>query len=463
MLLSPKIRIVLGWLAGIGLATGAWTGGKLALLGDPFAGYRPKPNALGGDIGIQLKDVRFRHYSGKDLVAEGNVGQVNVRKDRQNLEFLNIKNGVYRANKGTIHYQADAGSYESVVQMLTVNTGAKVWNKDISLVAPTLIYDARKHRLQAKGTTVGRFFGGNVTAKGVEYNLEENTYSIGPATWVGYARNALQDTPIESKSEWRFKTDGLTSVKNGIETWNNAEATDGDIIVKAPKIVRDTKTDAVTATGPVYYYSADANLVCDKCFIYRKEKRAVLVGNVRMLIKPDSQPQVEVVEIPPFRPMVPDEVSKTRPPAPPVESPNKELDNEVNSPKTRRKYPIVILAAKIEYWYKKGARRAIISGSPQARQELQGGRWRAVWTTTAYYDGEKELLKLASVEGKKTTRVKTSTGNDIQCNWLELSTKDDDDSWSAFGAVGVLKPDDDDEIPPTQGKAPPPLSGRIGT
>lgn len=455
-------RMVLWAGAGAGLYFGS-LGVMQALRIDAFRSYRNQQGGLGGDIGIRLEDVRFRHYSGSKLVAEGQVGQINVKKDRQNLEFLKLRNVRYSSGRGEFKCEADAASYDSVAGVLTMNAGSRVWNENIDLVTPQLVYNRQKKLLTAPGQTQGKFYDGTVVAQNIVYNVDHDSYRIGPASWEGVPKGVLQDVPVgNTRTQWKIKTNGITSVKDGIETWENAEATDGDVIVKAPKIVRDTKTDALTATGRVQYFSADANLVCDKCVIFRKEKRALLTGNVQMLIKPETDQAVEVIEIPPFRPMVPETVSKERPPAPPVDDVGKSQDEEVRSGKTKRKYPIAVLAAKIEYWYKKGNRKAVITGSPQARQDMAGGRWRAVWTTTAYYDGENDLLRLVSAEGKKTTQVKTSIGDDLICEWFEISTKENEDAWTAKGAQGVVYPDEDELPDRTKTKTPPPLKGKIG-
>lgn len=430
---------------------------------DPLASYRPGESGLGGDIGVQLQDVKFRHWEGTNLVAKCTIGTINVKKNRQSLEFRDITDGRYATSKGEFKFTGTAASYDSMSQSLSVSEGGHVSNADMDLTTPAFAYDARRGILRAPGVVQGTFFNGVLQAQNIEYHPREDFYRFGPASWEGKLPASLQEAaPASKRNQWRIKTDGVTEVKGNIETWPEAEATDGDVIVKATKIVRDTKTDVITATGKVLYFSADSNLVCEKAVIYRKEKRAVLTGKVQMLVKPDDQQKLEVIEIPPFRPMVPDEVAKDRPPAPPED---KAADQDVRDPKTRRKYPVAIYAGKIEYWYEKGNRHAVISDSPQARQDMAAGRWRAVWTTTAYYDAEKELLKLASAEGKKTTRVKTSLGDDLICDWYEISTKEDDDQWRAKGAEGVMYPDED-EIPPTKkddkNKKPPPLSGKIG-
>jgi hypothetical protein len=109
----------------------------------------------------------------------------------------------------------------------------------------------------------------------------------------------------------------------------------------------------------------------------------------------------------------------------------------------------------------------VITGTPQARQDLPGGHWRQVWTTKAFYDGEKDLLRLVSGDGKKDTRVMSSLGDDLRATWLLVSTKEDDDSLSGEGVEGQVAVNEDEvpstggnESPPAQGN--PPITGPIG-
>ena len=122
-------------------------------------------------------------------------------------------------------------------------------------------------------------------------------------------------------------------------------------------------------------------MACDKVVVYRKDKRAVLSGNVRMLIKPKDEMEKQVKadrgEIPVFHPQVPAEVAASAPLQGQSQE-DKDLDEEVRSGKTTRKYPTVVLATNIEYWYAKGNRHAIITGNPQATQSLAENRWRRV-------------------------------------------------------------------------------------
>jgi hypothetical protein len=295
------------------------------------------------------------------------------------------------------------------------------------------------------------------------YSMADDSYSVGPIVWEGTTEGPLAEIQSQAKpTHWKFETKGVSSFKGDLQVFPEGEATDGEIIVKAQLLERNIKTDVVTATGRVFYFSEKANLVCDKAVIYRKEKRAVLTGNVDMLVKPEDARKLAVEEIPPFRPMVPDEVAKGRPSPPSVQKSEaqKALDDEVRSSGTGRKYPVSVTAGKIEYWYAEGQRRAVITGAPQAMQQLAGERWRYVWAVRAEYDGEKERLKMLASDGKDDLRMKTSLGDDVTARWIDLSTKEDEDDWSALGLKGDLYPDED-EIPKTN-NPPPPLRGPIG-
>lgn len=434
---------------------------KQVLQSDPLAAYRPRQGLFSD--GVELANVKFKHYETGNLVAQCNIGRIQVNDDRQTLNFEQVTNGRFSGKQGNFEFGGKSARYDAITKRLDVIEGGRLKNKDINLAVPAFYYDARVGVLEAPGKFTGEFYGGTIVANGITYTPKRDHFRIGPASWEGKLPSSLQQAAPGSRSVWKIKNGGIVEIENGQQYWRDgAEATDGEIIVKASLITRDLKTDTIVATGKVQYFSAEANLVCEKATVFRKEKRAILTGNVQMLVKPSDQEKLEVIEIPPFRPMVPEQVAKDRPPAPPED---KTADDEVRSDKTRRKYPIAIRSAKIEYWYKKGGRRAVITGDPQARQDMANGRWRAIWTTTAYWDGEADILKLASPEGKKTTRVKTSIGDNLICNWFEISTREDVEKWRAFGVEGDVYPDEEDLPPPKKDEKKGGgggLSGRIG-
>lgn len=413
---------------------------------DPFAGLRGAPGAA-NPIAMELKNVDMRHWSGGKLVASGHIGSLAIQRDRTMFEFNDVTNGVYYSGSARFAYSAQQALWFAPQQRLEGSGGIRASGKGFELQARTFHYDAKVGRLTIPGSVSGTLSGGNVVAQDVSYDVNTKEYSTRHIDWIGKFAVDLQNpdqshpAPDDVKSRtWHFTGDKTWSTYEGkgktqveIQHFTNGHGTDGDSIVTAPEVERNTKTDVVTCEGPVKYWSAKANLVCDHMVIYRKEKRAVLTGNVVMYVKPEDKQELdEKMEVPPFEPVVPEKISETRPPAPMVSDPRGSADDdEVRSNDTIKKYPATVRADRVEYWYAKGNRHAIITGSPQAQQELLGGRWRMAWAFKALYDGEKERLTLLSAEGKRDVRMKNSLGDDMTATDGWVSTKDGDDSYYA--------------------------------
>ncbi|HZH99426.1 MAG TPA: hypothetical protein VEX38_10685, partial [Fimbriimonadaceae bacterium] len=267
----------------------------------------------------------------------------------------------------------------------------------------------------------------------------------------------------QGKTRWAIDSDSMRGTPTS-EIYTNGSASDGEIMVKAPRIEREKKTDVITATGKVYYFSEKANIVCDKAVIYQKEKRAVLTGNVRMLVKPKDQEKLDFTEVAPFEPLVPNKVLNDRPAPPPSAQAQqeKDLDDELRSSKTVRKYPVKVQAARVEYWYAKGQRKATITGNPQARQELAGGRWRHIWTHQAFYDGEKETLRLVSDKDKRDTRMKNSIEDDLVAQAVTISTREEDEDYEVEKPKGFVHTDPQDDPRDKKGGGTPPPANTGG-
>ncbi len=435
---------------------------------DPFARLRT-PSQIASIVVIRLEDVDLRHYSGSKLRTEAHVGRVDVRQDRQYLDLYGVTDGVFYSDQGSFKFAADTANWSAATRRVEVTSGAHVFGKDFDLTVSKFYMDGGAATLHVPGPLVGRLYDGNVKAQNLTYKLSTGAYSVGPAEWEGNLAIATQDGDTNPKrTKWKIKTDGIVTHEGDIDKWPDGEATDGEVLVKADMVERNSKTDVITATGKVRYFSAKTNMTCEKAVIYRKEKRAVFTENVHLYFKPEDQQNqpLMVVEIPPFRPQVPDDVAKGRPPAPPVTDEDKQLDNDLRSGDLK-KYPVLALSSKVEYWYGKASRHGIITGSPQARQELPGGRWRHIWTQKGLYDGEKETLRMVSTDGKQDTRALTSWGDDLVCDWFEISTKDGDDKWTGSHIHGNVSSDDEDIPKPDKSKdkptvKPPPKDGKGG-
>jgi lipopolysaccharide export system protein LptA len=429
---------------------------------DPLVNMRKHTAIEPGQMGITLGDVKLVQYRGDRKVAEAEVDHVFIPSDRSQFQLDNVTDGAYISDQGKkIGFTAPKALWNASRRILTASEGARVWNADFDLSTELFRINEKDQVLYVPGQIQGKFYKGSLKANNFKYEIRDEYAKFGPVAWEGKVALNIQDDGQAPRKQWRIESaGGDMRIKNGIKTFTKGTATDFDIIVKADLITHDEKTDVVTATGNVKYFSPKANMSCEKAVIYRKEKRAVLTGNVDMLVKPkDKQTKAVVEEIPPFRPEVPKEISTERPAAPPTEKQGNPIDDDLQNAKTLRNYPTAITAAKIEYWYAKGDRHAIITGSPQARQVLPEGRWRKLWAHEAQYDGEKEFLTLISREGQSDARAQTSLGDDIVAERVVVSTKEDDDDLEAKGVKATVygKSDEDTGIKP-----PDPIKPKTG-
>lgn len=410
---------------------------------DAFANFAPT-GTKADRLAFELTNVRITHYNGAKLVTMAMVDHVSVQKNRQNMFLEGIHDGVYRGEQGEFHFSGKTAEWNAVRKRLDVTTGAHVQSADFDLQVPHFEFDSIKSRLTVPGEIKGRISDGDIQAVDFAYNTKTHDWQVGKSHWVGMLALAQDGEKKPEREKWDIKGAHTTATK-GIETTTDGTADNGETIVTAHTIKRNIKTKVIVATGNVFYYSTKANMTCDVATIYTEEKRVVLTGNVNMIVKPkNNDTKAKVEEIPPFRPMVPDAVAEARPAAPPPG----EDEDPARSRKTLRKYPISVLADKIEYWYEKGKRHGIATGAPQAYQALPEDRWRRLWGTEADYDGEAETMLIKSTPDKIDVRIRMSTGDNYVADWFKMSTKDEenaDDEYEANKLTGTYYNDNKNE------------------
>lgn len=433
---------------------------------DPLLKMRRGAVISPDQMGISLGNVHLVQYRGDKKVAEATVDKVFIPSDRSQFQLSQVHDATYFAENGKkVQFSAPKAVWNATGRIMTANEGVRMWNTDMDLRTAVFRINERQQTLYMPGRIVGNFYKGKLLANNLSYNISDKYAKFGPVSWDGNLALNLQDDGTAVRKQWKIESAGGDYTdKKGIQTFTKGTATDFDIIVKADLIVLEKSTDIVTATGNVRYYSPKANVSCEKAVIYRKEKRAVLTGAVDMLVKPkEKQTKAVVEEIPPFKPVVPKEIAEERPAAPPTQASGQSnpLDDDLQNAKTLRSYPTAITAARIEYWYARGSRRAVISGGPQARQDLPEGRWRHMWAHEAFYDGEKEFLTLKSRPGKADARAQTSIGDDVIAESVVVSTKEDEDDLEAKGVKATVygKSDEDGGVGP---KPPDPIKPKTG-
>jgi lipopolysaccharide export system protein LptA len=493
MILRPRARTIL--FSALAFATAAGVTvyvNKLSEL-DPFASLRGRADAM-NPIDIRFQDVDMKHWQGGKLITSGHFGRVDVHRDRQLYELYKISNGVYHTAESTFKYQGEHALWFSAAQRMEADRGVRVSGKNFDLKAPSFVYSAPMHLVVVQGPATGLLGGGQADVVNVRYNVVDDSFDTGKIHWQGKLAINMQQpdksgppsqggqADDDSVRDWFIDSDSSKKEKNKeITDFTHVRATDKVSIFTSPKGTYDRKNEILVCEGPVKYRGEKANMICDHLVLYRKEKRMVATGNVVMYLKPeDKQVLDEKMEVPPFRPVVPDEISKERPPAPILtDKHSKDANDELRSTDNIKKYPTTIRSDKIVYWYKKGDRHAVCTGAPQAQQEFSEGRWRMAWTHEADYDGEKDTLTLISTSGQRDSRMKNSIGDDGIAERFVLSTKDGDDSFDSVKGSAIYKSLDEeansnaakagaDKKKGGDGKSPPPgksssgLSGPIG-
>lgn len=407
---------------------------------DVLASYnKPLPKGLKEDVGIAMDGAMVKHFSGNQLVTSARVAHLEMRKDRQFVSFEGISDGVYRGKEGQVQFTTQTANWSAAVKQLATQSISRVWDKNVDLKVSGFTVDKGTSILQVPGVFSGKFFGGLVTATGLRYNLKTESWTLANIEWMGELPKEMQDGVSKPKSKWTIKAPGGSSSDGKVSTYLKVTATDGEVIVKADKAVHELKSDVMTCTGNVSYFSAKADIAADTVTIYRKEKRALAVGNVHALLrsKDVALPTGAIREIPPFRPELPSGLTAAAPPTQDVP--------DLRDPNNLRKYPVNAVATKVEYWYGKGNKRAKMDGKVEAYQELPSGQWRRMTSPSANYDGEKDVMKFLSAAGSKQVRMKDSWQDDILCRTLTVSTKDEDtSSWNAEDMEGDIYTQDED-------------------
>ena len=443
MFKSPSIKHTIlnlgGWAAFLAVSVVTWQFVDSVVNSDALSAYRQRPSELSDRDGVIVKDFQLKSYVGDRLATEVLVDEATIWTDRSTIELVGLRDGkFYGEDKKEYMFTAGRAEYGTYAKSILAKDGVRIWNKSMDLKSAGFLYDHVGKQVQVNGDVTGKLDEGDLISKNVVLYLDPDSISTGELSWKG-----MLELQSGQKTPWQVNAEKST-IKNGIYTYIKARGQDKDTLVISDKMVWDREKDIVTAEGNVQYFGVDANMSCDKAVIERKIGKATLTGKVvNMLVKPeDSAPKQ--TGIPPVVPLVPDSIASSRP-----QQGGGNQDDPVRSSDNIRQYPIAMRAEKIEYWYRKGERRAILTGDPFARQELGALQWREVSANKAEYDGEAEYLVLRSA-GTQRVRLKNSTGDDLTATYMKVSTQKGNDEMEAEGLTGTVMIDEN-ELPERPG------------
>lgn len=406
---------------------------------DPYSGLK-KGHTKDPSATVQASSVEIRHYAKGKLVAKADAKHLSIDQDHNGIMLNGIKNGVMETQHGPMQFAAGAGVVRPGMRRVDVSSGVRVKGTDFDIQSSTATINGLKGELTVPQTLTGRIKGGDFVGSSLVHRPNTEYTLVKDPHWTGKLPQT-PDAPAQSTNRvWDLKGDSWEQHGNNI-VYENARAADGEVIVMAPKIEQNRKTDVIVATGRATYRSAKADLVADKVIIYRKESRAEFIGNVVMLVRPKKDwdkplPTDDVVK--PLSVKLPPELEKGGQEPAPISPAEKQRDDDIRSGKTLRDYPMNLKSDTVTYWYKKGERHAIAKGSDAvAYQEFEDGRWwRRVTAPEARYNGETEMLDLVGDPTKFQVHMKNSIGDDFHANKGTLSAKEEqteEDEYSKFG------------------------------
>ncbi len=438
----PWLKNTLLVLGGVGVFAVGWIGLDSVLRASPFAKFGLTGKPVGAEVGVTMTGFKMKAYEKNRLAAEAEVDRVEVRRDRSQMAMTGVRNGkFFPADGEPFSFDMKSGTYHYFQNRMMAEDGAHVVNKDMDLESDKFVYEEANKTLLVRGSVQGKLAGGQVKASDLMLVTSTKELSANNVMWVGKIDELAQDG---QRKEWtivgknfKLSPDGKTS------SYTNARATDGEVIIIADSVDHTKDTEVLVAKGNVKYFGVDANMLCAEATVYRKERRAVFTGVVRMVVKSEDDVKVAESEFPTIE-RVTVESLKTNP-----QGATQAQIDVLRDTENMRKYPIKVIADKVEYWYKKGERRAIITGSPFARQDLTEG-WRLGWSLEAFYDGEKETLTLKSAAGKQDVKLFYSIGDQYVAADITMSTKEGDKSMSGNNVNAKLFIDDD-EVPARTG------------
>ncbi len=435
---------------------------------DPFADFRTSANQQNIDQPVvTLRDTKLRGYQDDKLILTADADSIAISRDRNVYVARQLTKGEFKENeKTTWAFQADRGVWQDQVKSLALEGNIQAKTEDFDLKLQKLEYSNLTQDLVVPVPIKGKFFKGDVEAKNLKINLKTKKWEMNSILWTGALSAQIQDVPLPKRERWVLTGKSGFGEKDR-STWLVATARSTDVEIRADKIEQftdaNTKKEVIIASGNVRYFSPEANLLCDRVTAFREERRAILEGRVTMLIKPESDAVLKPEPLQPMRPVLPEEIG-TRPGASGAPS---GTDSALRQSDNLRRYPVRVLAERIEYWYRPGERKALITGRPQARQELPDGEWRMVWAPRAEWNGETDRLNMIGTEKKQEVRMRASNGDAYRCDTFTMSTLKDVTSWSMSNGTGEMEIEEDELPTPGSGSSgggvsPPPNPGLSG-
>jgi hypothetical protein len=427
-------------LALVGLAAlPVFYGGLRAFLKrDPFGYFNQQwADPFGGNVGSVMKDVDAVIYEDGSKKASFAADQIEVRRDKQFMSLLGLENGkFFEGGKERAGFFAQGAKFNAAEQLMMIVGAANVHGENFDFKTAEAKVDLKNERIVVPNGVIGTAFKGKIKTGKLELGFGTGRHVAEMVEWKG--EPPVQGVSQSREVSFRAARMEFTSDPN-VVVYYDAEAIDESALMRAKIVTYDGSKELLTLEGGTEYYGPEAIMTAPKIVVNRKLKKAVAsgaAGTVYLLVKPENEKGIPSKQ--PAQPELPPGLSQP------------DDTDELRSSKNLRKYPIIVTSSNVEYFYTKGSKRAIITGSPKATQQLAGGSWREVIAPRAEYEEEKELLSLFSNGNSKDVRLRNSAGDEFVALSVQIVTTSGKERMSGKGIEGVMKVRDQ-EIPRSGG------------
>jgi lipopolysaccharide export system protein LptA len=353
------------------------------------------------------------------------------------MSMLGLTDGhFFESGKERASFSAQKANYNAAEQLMMILGAANFRGESFDLKTADAKVDLKNERIVIPNGVTGTALKGQIKTGKLVLGFGTGKHVAQAVEW----RGAPPVQGISQSREVQFRAESMEFTSDpDVVIYIDAEAIDDNALMRAKKVTYDSSNDVVTLECGAVYFGPEAILSAPKVIVDRKQKKAVAsgaIGTVYLLVKPENEKGIPSKQ--PAQPNLP----------PGLVQPSD--DDEVRSSKNLRKYPIVVTASNVEYFYSKGAKKAIITGSPKAVQQLRNGLWREVTAPRAEYEEEKELLSLFSSGEGKDVKLKNSAGDDFVAVSVQITTTSGKERMTGKGIEGVMKVRED-EVPRTAG------------
>lgn len=393
----------------------AWSVHRLQQV-DPFARFNPAYADAGmGNTLIRLSETEVIARQLDRPLWKLRVQRVDLSRDRQRWFLDGVREAVlYEDGKPMWRLTAANAWYEGASRHLAVKD-ARLRGEPVQLYCAEATWRDQSRELQCQGDVRGTLKDGEFTALALRYFGGEKRLVAEGVTLVLRTAQSLvaflqpeppqaqrnENAPKTRRVEVTFQRleeqQGKTRIGQGLVI------RDGDTVMTADRAEQDIEAQVIHATGNLRVTDPRVELSADRLTIELKEKRALLEGNVKILVKP-KQPDGES-------------------PQPTAE--------ETRSLRTEMREPVQISCDRAENLYQKKV--ITLTGNLKMVQVLkEGGKTRTLTAQKAVYNSRTEQVQLVGdVVGAD------EKGQEISAPEIMVSVKEGDE-WLRISQPGRM-------------------------